>query len=73
MILKCIDKSGYHLTIGKNYLAEICNDSPSDFFTGTQVFDYYIINDLGVRHGIEKEPFVEISKLREGKLKELGI
>jgi len=40
---------------------------------GKQVFDYYIINDKGVRHGVEKELFIDIVKIRQDKLKELGI
>ncbi len=73
MRLMCIDKGSYHLTKGKIYSAEVCNDRPSEFFTGKQVFDYYIVNDRGVRHGVEKELFVDIVKIRKDKLKELGI
>ena len=73
MKLMCIRKSGYHLTVGKIYNAEICDDSPSEFFPGKQVFDYYIINDIGHRHGIEANLFVDIAKVRQDKLDELGI
>jgi len=73
MRLMCIDKGSYHLTKGKIYSAEICKDSPSEFKPGKQVFDYYIINDKGVRHGVEKELFIDIVKIRQDKLKELGI
>ena len=73
MRLMCINYGGYHLTEGKIYSAEICQDAPSDFFPDKQVFDYYIVNDRGVRHGVEKGLFVDISKIREDKLKELGI
>ena len=73
MRLMCVDKGSYHLTKGKIYSAEICKDSPSDFFPGKQVFDYYIINDKGVRHGVEKELFIDIVKIRQDKLKKLGI
>lgn len=73
MKLMCIRRGGYHLTKGKIYNAEICDDSPSDFFPGKQVFDYYIINDIGHRHGIESNLFVDIVKAREDKLNELGI
>jgi len=73
MTLMCINNGGYHITKGKIYNAEICDDSPSDFFPGTQVFDYYIVNDIGVRHGINKELFIDIVKARENKLNELGI
>lgn len=73
MILKCIRQGGYHLTPGKNYQAEVCLDAPSDFFPGKQVFDYYIINDLGHRHGVESNIFIDLDVVRESKLKELGI
>ena len=73
MKLMCINTGGYHLTEGKIYSAQICKDAPSDFFRGKQVFDYYITNDIGIRHGIEKELFIDISKIREDKLNELGI
>jgi len=73
MRLMCIDKGSYYLTKGKIYSGEICTDTPSEFRPGEQVFDYYIVNDRGVRHGVEKVLFVDISKIREDKLKELGI
>lgn len=73
MKLMCIKKGGYHLTVGKIYNAVICDDSASDFFPGRQVFDYSIINDNGIRHGIESDLFVDIVKVRQDKLNELGI
>ena len=73
MILKCINRGGYHLTIGKIYEAEVCLDAPSEVRPGEQVFDYYIINDKGLRHGVDASLFKDISELREEKLKELGI
>ena len=62
MTLMCINNGGYHLTKGKIYNAEVCLD----------FFDYYIVNDIGVRHGINKE-FIDIVKSREDKLNELGL
>ena len=73
MILKCISNVGYYLTIDKIYEAEICLDSPSEVRPGEQVFDYYIVNDIGIRHGIEASLFKNISEIREEKLNELGI
>ena len=73
MILKCVYSGSYHLTVGKHYFAEVCTDALSDLFQGKQVFDWYIINDKGVRHGVEKELFVEVDKLRDLKLRTLGI
>jgi hypothetical protein len=73
MILKCINIGGYHLTIDKIYEAEICLDSPSEVRPGEQVFDYYITNDIGIRHGIGSSLFKNISEIREEKLNELGI
>ncbi len=48
----CINRGSYHLTKGKIYSAEICKDAPSEYFPGKQVFDYYVINDRGHRHGV---------------------
>jgi hypothetical protein len=73
MILKCINIGGYHLTIDKIYEAEICLDAPSEVRPGEQVFDYYIINDKGIRHGVQASFFKNISEIREEKLNELGI
>lgn len=73
MVVKCINTGGYHLTFGKNYRVEVCSDVPSEFNHGNGVFDYYIVNDLGVRHGIEKRLFVDIRDIREYKLRRLGI
>ena len=73
MRLMCIDVGGYHLTKGKIYSGEICLDVPSEWHPGEQVFDYYIVNDIGIRHGIEKELFIDIVKIRDNKLKRLGI
>ena len=71
--LMCVNRGSYHLTKGKIYSADICSDAPSEYFPGKQVFDYYVINDRGFRHGVEKGLFVDIVKVREKKLKELGI
>ena len=73
MRLMCIDKGSYYLTKGKIYSGDICNDCPSEFNPGKQVFEYYVINDKGVRHGVEKGLFIDIVKIRQDKLKELGI
>jgi hypothetical protein len=73
MKLMCINRGGYHLTKGKIYLGEVCLDAPSEYFPGKQVFDYYIVNDRGIRHGVEKELFVDIVKIREDKLNRLGL
>ncbi len=73
MLVKCINTGGYHLTLGKNYQVEVCSDVPSKINAGKQVFDYYVVNDLGVRHGVEKRLFISISDLREYRLKRLGI
>lgn len=73
MRVMCIDNGGYFLKTGKVYSVEICKDSPSEFESSKQVFDYYIFNDKGIRHGVEKELFIDIVKIRQDKLKELGI
>lgn len=68
MILRCIDKGSYHLTLGKNYQAKVCNDALSEFFPGKQVFDYYIINDRGIKHGVEGNLFIFLDECRESQL-----
>jgi len=73
MILKCISNGSYYLTIDKIYEAEVCLDTPSEVRPGGQVFDYYIINDKGIRHGVQASFFKNISEIRDEKLKELGI
>ena len=73
MLLKCIKTGGYYLTLGKNYEAEVCTDAPSEFRPGKQVFDYYIVNDKGHRHGIEGNLFNRVDELRIKKLNQLGI
>lgn len=73
MLLKCIKTGDYHLTLGKNYLAEVCTDAPSEINLGSQVFDYYIVNDSGYRHGVEASLFIRVDELRIKKLQRLGI
>ena len=73
MILKCINTGGYHLTLNKVYNVELCTDCPSEFNKGKNVFDYYIINDIGTRNAIESSLFINLSEHREEKLKLLGI
>jgi len=73
MMLMCIDKGSYFLTKGKIYSGEICNDTPSEFSPNKQIFEYYITNDIGVLHGVEEGLFINIAKIRQDKLKELGI
>jgi hypothetical protein len=71
--LKCLNSGSYHLTPGRIYEAKICDDCPSEFQKDKMVFDYYIINDKGVKHGVEKSLFINITDLRNDKLNELGI
>lgn len=73
MLLRCINNGGYYLTVGKDYHDVACSDAPSEFFPGKQVFDYYITNDKGHYHGVNKELFVPVSELRDLKLRRLGI
>lgn len=65
MLLRCINNGGYYLTVGKDYHAVACS--------AKQVFDYYITNDKGHYHGVNKELFVPVSELRDLKLRRLGI
>jgi hypothetical protein len=59
----CIDRGSYHLTPGKIYSVKICQ----------HIFDYYIVNDNGILHGVEKNLFIDLAELRLEKLKLLGI
>lgn len=63
-LVRCIDKGSYHLTVGKTYTVRKYDN---------RVFDYYIINDRGHEHGVEKELFIDVQEERIRKLKELGI
>jgi hypothetical protein len=69
---KCISNNpGYHLTIGKIYLVEKYVQSYK-----ADKIKHLIINDKGFEHFIfddELENFIDIEKLREEKLKQLGI
>ena len=71
--LKCVKSGGYFITPGRIYHCFICKDTPSAFFPDKQVFDYYIVNDKGVGHGIEGNLFVRVDEVRMEKLKQLGI
>lgn len=73
MKLKCINTGGYHLTLNKIYETEICLDTKTFEQPLPASSDYYITNDIGIRHGLEKSLFINISEMREEKLKELGI
>ncbi len=55
------------LTYGKEYQINSHYDSTN----GKRY--YSILNDKGVRHGVEKELFIDIAKIRQDKIKELGI
>lgn len=61
MIVKCINKGDYHLTVGKVYYVEIYGG----------YFDYSIINDRGYRHGVESNLFIDVSDHRENLINEI--
>ncbi len=68
MLLKCIKKGGYHLTVNKNYIAYPETQS-SLLLKGKH---YYITNDLGIVHYISWEDvvhlFVDLNELRNEKI-----
>lgn len=64
MKVVCINSGGYHLDVGKIYDVDPIVD---------ELFDYDIVNNLGYKHKIESHLFVDISVLRNNKLKTLGI
>ena len=66
MKVKCIKTSGYILTVGKIYDVE----SYTNKIFGEE---YYIINDVGTEHTVEKYLFIDIDTLRNKKLERLGI
>ena len=61
-LVKCIDNGSFHLTVGKTY---------TDRKYDNKAFDYYIMNDIDMNIGVEKELFIIEERIR--KLKELGI
>jgi len=65
LLVKCIDSGSYYLTVGKNYYAKKYD---------CVVFDYLIVNDIGIEHAVEKELFIiNVQEMRNEKLKKLGI
>ncbi len=67
MKVVCIDIGSYHLTKGKVYDVEIVNKNVKTDF------GYFIVNDKGFRHYIERNIFIPLSDIRDAKLNELGI
>lgn len=59
----CISKGSYHLTVGKEYKLF---DSDSDSI----LFDYIVMNDKGISHGIESELF-SIQKRRDNLINKI--
>lgn len=66
MKVKCIKTSGYFLTVGKIYNVE-------PYINKIFGEEYYIINDVGTEHTVEKYLFIDVDTLRNKKLERLGI
>ena len=65
MIVICINTGGYHLTFGKKYQVE---PAPPD-----SLHDFWIVNDTGYKHLVEKSLFVYLEDVRATRLRLLGI
>ncbi len=63
--LKCINTGSYYLTKDKVYEGEEYVDS--------NLFQYTIYNDRGVKHHVEKGLFININEWREERLKNLNL
>lgn len=59
VIALCVSSGSYHLTVGKRY--ELTNSY-------SLVFDYDVFNDKGVKHGVERNLFVDLREVRSKKL-----
>ncbi len=73
MVVVCLDKSHYHLTVGKNYDVEVISTNTGAFTGGFGNEDYLVLNDLGTKHYVESRLFKELSVIRDEKINELGI
>lgn len=62
-----INFGGYWLTTGKVY------DVQEGQLRGGSIHDYYVINDKGIEHSVERSLFVLLSDVRDKRLKILGI
>lgn len=71
-MFKCIDKGSYHLTPGKNYLISL-NIGKSKLGMHHTLY----CNDIGNQHLVFEDElnnqFIDIEKIRDEKLKQLGI
>jgi len=68
MLVVCKNTGGYHLTLGKTYDVNEKYLFPLSEFSGNPVFDYLIMNDLGVKHGIESDIFITLQEERNMKI-----
>jgi hypothetical protein len=64
ILLKCINIGSYHLTVGKVY---------QGFKYDFHIFEYKIINDKGIEHGVESGLFIDLQKHRLRQLNKIGI
>jgi hypothetical protein len=70
-MFKCIYKGSYHLTPGKNYLISL------NIGKSSLGMHHTLYNDIGKQHLVFEDElnnlFIDIEKIREEKLNELGI
>ena len=71
-MFKCINKGDYWLTTGKNYMITL-NVAKSEHLGAHHI----LINDIGAEHivfeGELDTLFIDIEKIRQEKLEQLGI
>lgn len=65
----CVSGCGYYLTPGKIYDLKPLDRSTRE----GELFDFRVVNDRGCEHLVEASPFVDLSVIREKRLRALGI
>jgi hypothetical protein len=68
MLVVCKNTGGYHLTLGKTYNVNEKYLFDKSEFSDKPIFDYLIINDLGVEHGVESDIFITLKEERDMKI-----
>ena len=69
MKMMCVKSGSYHLTPGKIYnLKPLSKEKYPE-----SLFQYLVVNDVGYEHYVEGSLFVDLSVIREKRLRALGI
>ena len=69
MKMMCVKSGGYYLTPGKIYNLKLLSKEKYP----ESHFQYLVVNDNGYEHYAEESLFVDLSIIREKRLRALGI